>query len=282
MAAGKSASVQVPEILGIGEDHSDVDRRDRGGKSSPSDVLSVYLEGGPRYRLGTRVHQFEAPAAILIPKGTVDDDLQEGRVNGIFALFRGHGLLRPVGKAPGVNAAIWLGEERRVVPCLKELPREGAERIATALREISSVRGAELTGRLRRAALLLGAVSDYCEAEGRTGPASVHRSADLLRRLIDGAAFEDVPMEAIYGKLDVSSAHAETLFRAAFGTTPVGYRRQLRLRRARELLVSSRMNVGEIARAVGFADPLYFSRVFRKAFGATPSSLIRDFSNRRR
>jgi transcriptional regulator GlxA family with amidase domain len=61
----------------------------------------------------------------------------------------------------------------------------------------------------------------------------------------------------------------------------VAYRRHLRLRRARELLVTSQKNVSEVACATGFSDPLYFSRVFRRAFGVTPSSLIRSFSSRR-
>jgi len=45
--------------------------------------------------------------------------------------------------------------------------------------------------------------------------------------------------------------------------------------------VSSKLNVGQVARAVGFAGPLYFSRLFRRAFGLAPSDLIRDFSGRR-
>ena len=71
-------------------------------------------------------------------------------------------------------------------------------------------------------------------------------------------------MADVYSHLDLSSAHAGVLFRAAFGASPVAYRSQLRLRRARELLVSSQLNVAQVALAVGFTDALYFSRVFRK------------------
>ena len=88
-------------------------------------------------------------------------------------------------------------------------------------------------------------------------------------------------MEALYNELKSSAAHAEKLFKAAFHITPVAYRLQARMEKARELLVSSKLNVGQVARAVGFADPLYFSRLFRRAFGLAPSDLIRYFNARR-
>ena len=204
------------------------------------------------------------------------------RVSGVFALFRGHGLLEAAGGRRGTQVAVTLDGERRAVPCLKELGPEGARSLAATLVKIASVRGAALAGRLRRAALLIGAISDYCEAGAESEGGGVHRAAAQLQDFIDELAFENIPLERIYERLDVSSAHAETLFRRAFGVTPVAYRRRLRLGRARELLVSSQMNVSEAAYAVGFADPLYFSRVFRRVFGTTPSSLIREFSHRRK
>lgn len=49
------------------------------------------------------------------------------------------------------------------------------------------------------------------------------------------------------------------------------YLRNLRLREAQRLLSEGRMNVSEVAYAVGFNDPRYFSRVFAEAFGMPPS-----------
>ncbi len=49
--------------------------------------------------------------------------------------------------------------------------------------------------------------------------------------------------------------------------------RAIRLARAKELLAKGDMNVTEVAFAVGFDDPKYFSRVFTKEFGVPPSSL---------
>jgi len=51
------------------------------------------------------------------------------------------------------------------------------------------------------------------------------------------------------------------------------YVRSLRLRKAKELLQTSEMNVSEVAWEVGFNDPKYFSRVFAEEFGVRPSDL---------
>lgn len=99
----------IPEVLGIGEDRSNIPRRSDRGRVSPADVLSIYFEGGPRYRLGSQIYCFTPPIGILIPEGVLDDDLQESRVHGIYALFRSHGLLRPVRGAGGTRVAVSAG-----------------------------------------------------------------------------------------------------------------------------------------------------------------------------
>jgi transcriptional regulator GlxA family with amidase domain len=50
------------------------------------------------------------------------------------------------------------------------------------------------------------------------------------------------------------------------------YLRAMRLRKAQELLTDSGLNVSEVAYAVGFEDPKYFSRVFSEAFGVSPAA----------
>ena len=54
--------------------------------------------------------------------------------------------------------------------------------------------------------------------------------------------------------------------------------RNYRLNLARELLLKNKvnrtMNISEIAYAVGFNDPKYFTRCFTKHFNVTPSSLM--------
>jgi len=271
----------IPEILAIREDNSDIDRlRSEGGPSS-TDILSIYLEGGPRYALNRKIYIIEPPVAFLVSKGTHDNDLQEGKVKGIYIIFNGHGLLRKK-RNSDTEIQVNLGDLTLTVPLLKHISPGTAGRILSILNDARSVTGVGLVSRLRRISLLYEAIAEYCYTPGRRDDSAVHREAMRLRELIQAWAFEQTSLERIYQELDLSSAHAETLFRRAFGITPVTYRTQLRLRQARELLVSTQMNVSEVAYEVGYTDPLYFSRVFRKTYGLSPSCLISNYETARK
>lgn len=55
------------------------------------------------------------------------------------------------------------------------------------------------------------------------------------------------------------------------GHTAIQYIHEIRLSKAKELLISSHLPISEIAYRVGIEDPVYFTRVFKKRFGKTPS-----------
>jgi AraC-like DNA-binding protein len=61
-------------------------------------------------------------------------------------------------------------------------------------------------------------------------------------------------------------------FRQVFGTTAFSYLHQQRMEKARQLLLEGKMNVKEVARAVGYANQSRFATAFRKQFGTNPKS----------
>ena len=71
----------------------------------------------------------------------------------------------------------------------------------------------------------------------------------------------------------LSEYHFVRMFRTSFGLPPHRYVLQRRLLRARQLLQHSRLPLGEIALACGFASASHFSNRFRAAFGAAPGLL---------
>jgi AraC-like DNA-binding protein len=60
-------------------------------------------------------------------------------------------------------------------------------------------------------------------------------------------------------------------FKSAFGVTFLEYLCDHRISQAKRLLMNPGICVGDVAAAVGFADPSYFARVFRKETGTPPS-----------
>ncbi|MFK7970691.1 MAG: ATP-binding protein [Bacteroidia bacterium] len=61
--------------------------------------------------------------------------------------------------------------------------------------------------------------------------------------------------------------------KALTGEHPTGFIRKTRLHKAKELLLSTDLNISEIAYKVGFSDPNYFSRTFSQEFSQSPSAM---------
>lgn len=69
------------------------------------------------------------------------------------------------------------------------------------------------------------------------------------------------------------------LFKKEMGLTPLEYMTQLRMKKAEMMLTamwSSDYSITEIGQLCGFEDSLYFSRVFKKHFGCSPSVFARS------
>ena len=73
--------------------------------------------------------------------------------------------------------------------------------------------------------------------------------------------------------LPVSADHLRKLFCKAEGCTPLDYLTRMRMDEARRLLKIGGFSVKEVAVRVGYTDPYYFSRTFRKVTGERPSEL---------
>ena len=77
-------------------------------------------------------------------------------------------------------------------------------------------------------------------------------------------------LEDLAKRAGMSRTSLERHFQAALGTSPILYLRALRLRRAAELLLSTRLDLKEIAGQSGFSRMPYFFKSFRDCYGVTP------------
>lgn len=60
-------------------------------------------------------------------------------------------------------------------------------------------------------------------------------------------------------------------FKKYTGVTPQQYITDIRINKAKDLLLTSSFNISEIASYIGYQNPLYFSRIFKKVTGLSPS-----------
>ena len=59
-------------------------------------------------------------------------------------------------------------------------------------------------------------------------------------------------------------------FKENTGSSPIQFLYNLRIEKAKELLLTEGLTVSEVAALVGYNNPLYFSRIFKKATGVSP------------
>ena len=73
--------------------------------------------------------------------------------------------------------------------------------------------------------------------------------------------------------LALSRAQLDRRIKRLTGKTPSAYLLDRRMTYARELLLTTKMPIAEIAVACGFEDTSYFTRVFKQHYGSTPSAM---------
>lgn len=88
-------------------------------------------------------------------------------------------------------------------------------------------------------------------------------------------------MEISISQLAAMSHYSERqfvrLFKDAFSCIPMAYLTNLRMQKARELLKVHKLSITEIAIRCGYADSNYFSRIFKKYNGVTPTVYRESF-----
>ena len=80
----------------------------------------------------------------------------------------------------------------------------------------------------------------------------------------------DVSLADLAAVAGLSAEHFCRAFRAATGSPPHRYLLGLRMARARDYLGGTKWTISEVAAAVGYDDPSYFARLFRRSTGTAP------------
>ena len=100
---------------------------------------------------------------------------------------------------------------------------------------------------------------------------------ELIKRFIEANYAEPISVGEIAKTFGMTPNFLSQYFRQSFGLTPYAYLVSVRMERARELLKEGR-SVKETSLSVGYADPNYFSRLFRKKTGCPPSAVAESAS----
>lgn len=99
-----------------------------------------------------------------------------------------------------------------------------------------------------------------------------HESLIGIANLMEEHIEKPLSLDEIAAKSGISRRQIERLFKRHVQSVPKKYYLQLRLRRARELLLQTSMSIMDITTACGFQSPPHFSRCYRREFGQPPSA----------
>ncbi len=91
-----------------------------------------------------------------------------------------------------------------------------------------------------------------------------------LRQYVEQSYSEPIPLEKAAGIAALESSYFSTYFRAKIGITFTDWLRQVRVKKAMELLKARDFSITEVAEEVGFKDLRTFERAFKKHTRMTP------------
>ena len=99
-----------------------------------------------------------------------------------------------------------------------------------------------------------------------------HQSLIKVAQLMEANIEKPLSLDAIARRTGLSRRQIERLFRRHLNCVPKRYYLEMRLKRARELLLQTPMPIMDITTACGFQSPPHFSKSYRNQFGHPPSA----------
>ncbi len=229
-------------------------------------ILIVCTSGTGWARVGSAMHRLGAWQALVIPSGVPHEYGADARDP--WTIWWAHLAGTDVAE---LIESLEATADRPVVP-VRAIDRAVAllDEIVTGLeRDQSPVR---LLGAAGAAWKLLTQINVDRLLPEPGDP--LQRAMNYLAERLDGK----VKVSDLASLVGVSPSHLGALFRKATGGGVLAHHTALRMARARQLLDATDATVTEIAFDLGFDDAFYFSRVFRRHHGMSPSDFRRRYT----
>ena len=93
----------------------------------------------------------------------------------------------------------------------------------------------------------------------------------LVHAYIEAHYMEDLSVQEMSERFSYSEAYFCKRFKQVYGKSFVSYLTEYRIGRAKELLRNETISIRAAGKAVGYPDPNYFAKVFRRVTGKSPS-----------
>lgn len=115
------------------------------------------------------------------------------------------------------------------------------------------------------------ALEKYIKAVQRHDRVKNHHIINQVKAFIRKNYYKNLTLEEIAESVYLSPYYISRIFKEEQGLTVMDYLTKVRLEEAKKLLRNPAYQIEEIAEKIGYNDPSYFSKVFRRKEGMTPS-----------
>jgi two-component system response regulator YesN len=103
-----------------------------------------------------------------------------------------------------------------------------------------------------------------------------------IKQYIREHSNEDISLEMISETVRLSPFYVSKMFKEQFGTNYIDFLTDCRMEKAKDLLADPDKSLKEITYDIGYNDPNYFSRVFKKMTGLSPTDYRKDIISHKR
>lgn len=106
------------------------------------------------------------------------------------------------------------------------------------------------------------------------------RVISSITRYLQEHLSEEISLSVLADEFHLNPQYISQLFKNEIGVGFLAYLTNIRMEKAKKLLLSTALSVTEISSRVGYGDYRVFTKVFKKTEGITPSQFRREFLNR--
>ena len=103
------------------------------------------------------------------------------------------------------------------------------------------------------------------------------RTIHGITRYLQEHLAEEVSLSVLAEEFHLSAQYISQLFKNEIGVGFLAYLTNIRMERAKQLLLSTSLSIAEVSEQSGYGDYRVFTKVFKKSEGITPSQYRRDF-----
>ncbi|GFN33480.1 helix-turn-helix domain-containing protein [Paenibacillus xylaniclasticus] len=225
----------------------------------------IYFSSIPEY-----ASHFEYPEdreeeilKLLTSNSTVESSAIRRAIEGFYVSLTQHGPI-PVNQVVDATLQLLIRLQLQVKSALGQ-PHLCSTPAITTLMQLHSLKEME------------EAVYAAITAMGRAASASSHASDSFNRSIIRKAValmeeeYDRASLHYVAEKVFITPAYLSSLFKSKMGVTFIEHLTRIRISNAKKLLKQTQLKNYEVAQRVGYQNPRYFSQIFKKKVGMSPS-----------